>query len=188
MTTRKYIALFFAASTALTALAGTPLMSKAQAVPVSPMTSDVLVAQTNPLDILSGQLQQSSQRIEAFALDLARQNSPSNLRWNRAVSELDVREGVLQVNLYGRAPAIIGSRRVRLNIKFRIGNDLGFDYDSYSLHVSRCGRFRPACRRARRRASRQIAAALEANRTSIESAIDQEVQNLLAPFVNPRRF
>jgi hypothetical protein len=194
MTPRPYLAGLFLTSLALAGLAGQPHMPQAHAVPVhptvaaNPMLDEILVAQASPLEFLANELSQSSQRIEEFALDLARRNSPSRLKWRRAEANLNIREGILEVKLFGRAPAIIGKRSTRLIINFRIGSNLDFSYDSFRLKVSRCGRGRPICRKAKRKAKRQIAAALEANRGSIEAAINQEAQSLIGPFTNRQPF
>ena len=147
----------------------------------------VELAQLSPLDVLVNQLERYEREIEEIALRLARENSPPSLRWRGAVTDFDVRKGELIVTVYGDAPALFRSRRVRVRIHFKLNQSLEFEYERFHLHVSKCGsRVRIACRRARRRASRRIDAAIRQNEAAIENDVNRIARQLLRPFFENR--
>lgn len=141
--------------------------------------SEVLIAQS-PSQIVR-EIQESYGRIKVFALDLAKSYSPSSLEWRDADVEFVESQGVLKITMYGRAPALIGRRAVRLTLSFKADERLNFRYENDAhLYVSRCGRGRPVCRRKRRRAYRNIEAALNKNRGTLEAQITNEARRLLS--------
>lgn len=140
--------------------------------------SEVLLSQS--FSDITSRIQETYGRIRDYALELARAYSPGSLSWQEAEVDFLESQGLLRVTLRGRAPAIIGSRSVRLVLAFQADNSLNFHYTGdFDLHVSRCGRGRPVCRRKRGRARGRIEDALNSNRTQIEAAINAEVRRLI---------
>lgn len=142
-------------------------------------SSEVLIAQSSSQ--ITREIQESYGRIKSFSLDLAKQYSPNSLEWRDADVEFLESQGVLKITLYGRAPALLGRRTVRLTLSFQADARLNFRYkNDVHLYVSRCGKGRPACKRRRRRAFDRIERALNEERGTLENRITNEARRLLS--------